>query len=139
MKTFIPYNCIKQRIQLCAKCEDTPYLYIQPFKYDYLTTKEDGNVYYQCYRLFYNLLIDAVNELLPQNITLILNKESILQDDILKNFYIDKLDIKNYIVSTNQQLEQIKKYRPKASVYFLSDCTFINEEDADEWLLKMSN
>ena len=97
-KILIPYNFdndilfwLKDYYQQNFSC----YFYFFPFKYDSLTTKEMGKIFYINDRKEYTRQILLINKFFPNSAMLILNNE--LDKNILDNYYKNYLHIKNFI------------------------------------------
>lgn len=129
---MIPYNFDDNFSQSFDKNKiDNISIYILPFWYDYPTSEQDGKINRIYSREIYTSHILKIQDIFSNNkIILFLNKNELIENEVLIKYYINFLKIKNFIVKNQNQYEQIKKYLNDAKILYLDkDFSYnINEE-----------
>ena len=101
-----------------------------PFRLDYpCTVYDSSNIYSISNRSTYEWHLGFLKEDVKENLALYLPNNYLIDEKILKDYYIDKLHFNKFIVSSSKQKQQILSINPDAKIFF--DYGIINSDTLD--------
>ena len=127
MKIMAPYE---NGIDYFLKTENSEniFLYAVPFWYDCLSLN-NNNIFM---RDEYTEYITDIKEITKNNFFLFLNDDGMLEDEILKKYYIDFLGIKYFIAKNELQYRRIVKYKDIIKIFRLENDFVYNTDNIKE-------